>query len=415
MDYIQRSLIHRKPGSFLNCLFLITGFFISGYSTVNAQTWAHQLQSTFYKDIFLPVSDDTLYAVTGQHLKFSYNAGQDWDSSFIHSNINGRGLQRTPDRTLWIWGTDNQTFGMHMLLRSRNNGNSWDTIIDYSKPGTRFSFPFHMDAQFSDSLRGMIFVNDSLFSTADGGGTFIYSGLKTDPYSFDFKTDHWAVFGMNDSSKNILYTSLDSGQHWHETELLSNIGWSLIQLKDTNSIYYTGGLYIFKYNFSTRFWDTLNINFPFDRMYDFHVVSNDTILVINDSTVHRSVNGGYTFSQENINKNVTLNKFYRAGNTWYVAGFNDVFKFFPNGIPNSLEETEITRKIPAIWPNPTSGNISFAADVNGYEIFDCFGRMIEKDRIDLSKGVNIDYLPYGVYYFRLFGSAGIEVLPVVKY
>jgi len=162
------------------------------------------------------------------------------------------------------------------------------------------------------------------------------------------------------------------------------------------------------------------------------------------SEVSHIINGNY--SQSNDAVIAAWNK--AAGTTTYILGTSDdIYKlpanataiwvntedgsgiFVANGtntgfIPiedvtvGNVDINSIETKLLKIYPNPTTGKLKVESGelrVESIEIYDAFGKKVDKSRANASETtMDISHLPSGVYFVKIFTEAGDVIKKVLK-
>lgn len=337
-----------------------------------------------------------------------------WITTQDYGGGAGRKLYRTADGgDLWTlrlndvssgvalnWFDDGQHWLAHnrqAISRSDNNGATWDntTISGYNT--TEYQL-LHSGANMSCTIGDTLWNGTSegrIVRFSDYGNTteFISTGLGigTEIYSIAFQ-DHekGLLYNRNSFGINRIARSTDGGTTWTNlSQQPGTFGWNIAAVPGSP------GTYVVASNFN-------------------HVLGKVAI----------TPDFGNTWSVENLNRPLNSVVFTSPETGWIGGGkltsstHPALFKY--NGSPLVGVETLPTLSGFSVFPNPTTGNVSF--DFEGYaagssvfiSIYDLLGRTVFKGEVNDNR-LDLSTLTNGIYVLNIEADGKKGLSRILKY
>jgi len=104
-----------------------------------------------------------------------------------------------------------------------------------------------------------------------------------------------------------------------------------------------------------------------------------------------------------------------------VAGYSSASEIYGRGddfyvikiASENLSNNDVNFNTINFYPNPTKGKIIFNKEFDKIEVYDNIGRIIKVDN-SYSSELNIDYLPNGIYYIKVFVNKVYNIVKIIK-
>jgi photosystem II stability/assembly factor-like uncharacterized protein len=280
------------------------------YSTDEGNSWEESSLNQYtralaFSDNF--VNDHTMLAASDNSLTMSTDSGNTWNKLNLGSDTAVGSVEISPqyskDHTLFTIGGDTTEDN---ILRSSDNGNSWQTIYTAETPSSDATSLVISPSFETDHTVFAGFYCGGISKSTNNGDTWqdISSGLPLSEMSPiavspDYTNDH-TLFGF--SASEGLFRSLDSGQSWQNIK--SNGGRDgadcIVRISPTYAVdhilFVVDGAEIARSSDGGNTWQALNSGLPsgivaLSLSPDFE--HDHTLYVgIENSGVYRSTDGG---------------------------------------------------------------------------------------------------------------------------
>ena len=137
-----------------------------------------------------------------------------------------------------------------------------------------------------------------------------------------------------------------------------------------------------------------------------------------------SIDGGLTFSNSILLSDTSINTTYRTPHVAYADGYfhfvwkkpNTVFyKSMTLAQLLSVSENSITKNYAKLYPNPTTGLVTFESSetINKINVLDIRGKIVNS-YTPIDNSLNVSHLVNGIYFIQLVGDQNLITKKLVK-
>lgn len=372
-----------------------------GLATIaTAQTWALQTSGTTnnLKSIHFTSTSDGLAVGDGGKIIRTTNGGSTW------SNVNNMFSNGPVNFTnVFALGTNAWiTTDSGFILYSTNSGSTWSIS---SMPNYTTSLEY---VHFGTPLIGWAAGNNlkALYKTVDGGLTWTAEPLGV------FTSNTFAGLQSIGTNTVILingdrvYFSSDAGFSWNYQIVATNIR----SLKSIDAA--TSWLTRNQFGFSEAYKSTVFGNFlpaignltggPYWSI-DAYDANNAIIASGTNSNIYKTINGGTTWTQENIPASVNyISKIFYldANNAWAVSGGGTIIKY--SSSVTAIKETKISDFM--LYPNPTNSFITINSQnkLGTIKITNLLGaEVLTLEENETNTKIDLSNFNTGVYFIKV--------------
>ncbi len=310
--------------------------------------------------------------------------------------------------------------GKQFLMKTANNGASWDDIT----PEFAQFREIHA-IHFTDARNGFASNGQNLYKTTNGGQTWSFINIDfyiNDIHFLDMNTGFASGTGGNFSSNGVIMKTTDGGNTWQEIldvrdPSLFVTSFHKMNVVDAQTIITAvqNTDYLFRTTNGGQTWDSVKVNL--DSVYylsDFNFTSVSSGHVLADGGKILFTNDGgatwkleYTTGWGLYGPDVYLNSLSVKNGIGYVAGSNGLIKKYLAGT-NSIGKIA-NRLQMNIYPNPVAGSSALQIDIpensGNYtlSITNSSGQIITIEKLQADRSINLQKLEMapGIYYVTL--------------
>jgi len=371
-------------------------------------------------------SRKTAYAVVSENdgaLFRTTNEGINWDSVALSCNCRGGN---------YIYFSDSLTgyiAGYDYILRSNDRGDTW---LDISPDSTIAFWNYHYIAE---DKQGNIWISalhaPFLYEYFPDSNSYkkVYStgGLQTIEKIQFTSPGRGYLMGSTDGNwwEPNLYTSIDSGKHWHEV-IWKNAAfasfWDIEFLDDSTAIATNGNNVYKTTNYGVN-WAKMLAKDPFHlippvkyyvnrQLYSIHFVNQDTGYIWGQSQIYRTTDGGSSWIKTQLDKDngqspdITRVVCETGDHCYAGTGIGKIY--YTNnggGISTALDAVDGRLNSLIIYPNPSSGSLAIKLpDEQGtstLQVYDMLGQLVLEQNYSKPPGstlsINLSSASPGLY------------------
>lgn len=355
--------------------------------------------------------------LNGKFLK-THDGGASWDTVTVPFLTNTMGyltdMKFVDDKRGFVCGGSGFSSIQNVLIGTKDGGQTWDSLIVNWPSVYEFS---GLDFILTNSIKGIVFTNGSMYKTLDSGKTLTAVNLPVTGFAFYVNdavlVDNTIVLaGSTGFTPNKIYVSSDWGANWvntfNDTLAITALG------ANGHTLYAAcGGGWIIKSDNGGNSWTKVRVAANAMNFNRVKFGANDYVYLTannsanNSSYIYGSDNNGSTWTSQIVdgNSNWMVDVSMPAKDTGYAIAYRRVYKT-TNGGGLNLSVLNLTADNDGIqlYPNPTHNKLfietAAGVKIKSLAIYDITGKNIRTELKD-PKQINVSSLERGDYIIKI--------------